>query len=132
VNGFSFVKTSKKYYMDCANQISKIIMKKLSLSLLNPLADRSLVASISDNTLGVSSSSGDPGPDQERPYRPKEMKSTHKDKWELRSVVAVFRHGDRTPKQKMKMRTTEPCFLKFFEGKPNVKKEVKLKTPREL
>ena len=54
------------------------------------------------------------------------------DRWELRSVVAVFRHGDRTPKQKMKMRTVEPCFLRFFEGKPNLKKEVKLKTPREL
>ncbi len=54
------------------------------------------------------------------------------DRWELRSVVAVFRHGDRTPKQKMKMRTTEPCFLRFFDGKPNLKKEVKLKTPREL
>ncbi len=54
------------------------------------------------------------------------------DRWELRSVVAVFRHGDRTPKQKMKMRTTEQCFLRFFDGKPNLKKEVKLKTPREL
>jgi inositol hexakisphosphate/diphosphoinositol-pentakisphosphate kinase len=55
-----------------------------------------------------------------------------KDKWELRSVVAVCRHGDRTPKQKMKMRTKDSCFLKFFEGKQNLKKEVKLKTPREL
>ncbi len=32
----------------------------------------------------------------------------------------------------MKMRTVEPCFLRFFDGKPNLKKEVKLKTPREL
>ena len=29
VNGFAFVKTSKKFYQDCANQISRIIMKKL-------------------------------------------------------------------------------------------------------
>lgn len=74
-------------------------------------------------------------PDQ-RPYRPKQVGEEEEEpsveRWELRSVVAVFRHGDRTPKQKMKMRTKDQCFLKFFEGKPNLKKEVKLKTPREL
>lgn len=32
----------------------------------------------------------------------------------------------------MKMRTRDPLFLKFFEGKANIRKEVKLKTPREL
>jgi len=46
VNGFSFVKTSKKYYQDCANQLSKIIMKKLerelSRSMTYPDADQSL------------------------------------------------------------------------------------------
>lgn len=46
-------------------------------------------------------------------------------------MVGVFRHGDRTPKQKMKMKTKEKIFLKFFEGK-SVKKEVKLKTPAQL
>lgn len=30
------------------------------------------------------------------------------------------------------MKTRDPLFLKFFEGKANVRKEVKLKTPREL
>lgn len=50
------------------------------------------------------------------------------EKWELRSVVGVFRHGDRTPKQKMKMKTKESMLLKFFAGK-NQRKEVKLKTP---
>lgn len=47
-------------------------------------------------------------------------------------MVAIFRHGDRTPKQKMKMRTKDAAFLKFFEGKTNPRKEIKLKTPREL
>ena len=46
------------------------------------------------------------------------MKKVEKesDKWELRSVVGVFRHGDRTPKQKMKMKTKDEAFLKFFIG----------------
>ena len=29
----------------------------------------------------------------------------------------------------MKMKTTHPVFLKFFDGAKNIKKEVKLKTP---
>ena len=33
VNGFSFVKTSDKYYEDCANQILVIIFRKLGMSL---------------------------------------------------------------------------------------------------
>jgi inositol hexakisphosphate/diphosphoinositol-pentakisphosphate kinase len=63
----------------------------------------------------------------QRPYRPDFLNNKNL-QWELRSVVGVFRHGDRTPKQKMKMKTQDPIFLKFFEGK-NSKKEVKLKTP---
>jgi len=34
VNGFSFVKTSDKYYQDCALMIKKIIYKKLRLKWL--------------------------------------------------------------------------------------------------
>jgi hypothetical protein len=34
---------------------------------------------------------------------------------ELRGVLAVIRHGDRTPKQKMKMNVYYPAFLQFYE-----------------
>lgn len=86
VNGFSFVKTSFKYYEDCALQLRRIILRKLNLSELSlnyPSADAS------------SQRSGG----QARPFRPQVPKKTSAEKnWELRSVVAVFRHGDRTPK----------------------------------
>mmetsp|Transcript_14953 Transcript_14953/g.10857 ORF Transcript_14953/g.10857 Transcript_14953/m.10857 type:complete len:86 (-) Transcript_14953:391-648(-) len=52
--------------------------------------------------------------------------------WELRSVVAVFRHGDRTPKQKMKMKTKNEVFIRYFDKAKDIKQEVKLKTAREL
>ena len=37
-------------------------------------------------------------------FRPTELPKGKEKKEELRSVVAIFRHGDRRPKQKMKMK----------------------------
>ena len=37
------------------------------------------------------------------------------DSRELRCVVAVVRHGDRTPKEKMKMNVTNPLWMEFFK-----------------
>lgn len=36
VNGFSFVKTSYKYYEDCAMQLRRIILRKLNRTLTHP------------------------------------------------------------------------------------------------
>ena len=53
---------------------------------------------------------------------------------ELRSVVTVFRHADRSPKQKMKSVVTDRNILDLFDifGKGNYNKEIKLKKPKEL
>ncbi len=34
---------------------------------------------------------------------------------ELRCIIAIIRHGDRTPKQKMKMVVTYPHILAYYE-----------------
>jgi hypothetical protein len=53
---------------------------------------------------------------------------------ELRCVLAVIRHGDRTPKQKMKLRVTDPRLLELVAkhngGRP--RKQAKLKRPAQL
>jgi len=47
---------------------------------------------------------------------------------ELRCVIAVTRHGDRTPKQKLKMTTSESRILEFFHKySSNCRKELKVK-----
>lgn len=51
---------------------------------------------------------------------------------ELRCVIAVVRHGDRTPKQKLKVNMTEPLILKYFNNHmddPTKDLKVKAKTP---
>jgi inositol hexakisphosphate/diphosphoinositol-pentakisphosphate kinase len=41
VNGFSFVKTSDNYYVDCANELKRVIYKKLNLKQdLETVSDR--------------------------------------------------------------------------------------------
>ena len=57
VNGFSFVKTSTKYYEDCATQIKRIIF-----SMMN---HTSLVQSVLNDSLSNKSQ-------QKRPFRPDE------------------------------------------------------------
>ncbi|KAI2494334.1 histidine acid phosphatase [Fragilaria crotonensis] len=47
---------------------------------------------------------------------------------ELRCVIAVIRHGDRTPKQKLKVNTTEPHLLEYFHAHTdNCHKDLKVK-----
>ena len=52
---------------------------------------------------------------------------------ELRCVVAVIRHGDRTPKQKMKLEVKHPMFFDLFKRMDGYKVgHVKLKKPNHL
>uniref|UniRef100_A0AAY4CD79 Inositol hexakisphosphate and diphosphoinositol-pentakisphosphate kinase n=1 Tax=Denticeps clupeoides TaxID=299321 RepID=A0AAY4CD79_9TELE len=52
---------------------------------------------------------------------------------ELRCVIAVIRHGDRTPKQKMKMEVHNPMFFELFEKYGGYKSgKLKLKKPKQL
>ncbi len=52
---------------------------------------------------------------------------------ELRCVVAVIRHGDRTPKQKMKLEVKHPKFFEIFGKYDGYKKSnIKLKKPKQL
>ncbi|KAF5835969.1 histidine phosphatase superfamily-domain-containing protein, partial [Dunaliella salina] len=51
---------------------------------------------------------------------------------ELRCVIAIARHGDRTPKQKLKINITQPCLLELFHKYQEKGKQAKLKSPAQL
>lgn len=118
VNGFSFVKTSTKYYEDTAkilgNQIVRHYAKSKNWRVPSDMPQPPIL------DLGL----GDDPP----------MITTPSGKLaELRCVVAVIRHGDRTPKQKMKLIVTDQRFFALFEKYDGYKKhEIKMKKPNQL
>ncbi len=52
---------------------------------------------------------------------------------ELRCVIGIIRHGDRTPKQKMKMLVKHRKFFELFEELNGYKTgQLKIKKPKQL
>ncbi|KAA0723633.1 Inositol hexakisphosphate and diphosphoinositol-pentakisphosphate kinase 1 [Triplophysa tibetana] len=109
VNGFSFVKNSMKYYDDCAKILGNIVMRELAPQFQIPWSI--------------------PTEAEDIPIVP----TTSGTMMELRCVIAVIRHGDRTPKQKMKMEVRNPMFFEMFEKYGGYKTgKLKLKKPKQL
>ncbi|KAI6232981.1 Inositol hexakisphosphate and diphosphoinositol-pentakisphosphate kinase [Aphelenchoides fujianensis] len=109
VNGFSFVKSSTKYYEDTAKILGNTILRRLASSLSIPW---------------------------EIPYQaedPPLVSTTSGQLMELRCVIAVIRHGDRTPKQKIKVVVNDSRFFDLFKlNDGTTKKEIKMKKPSQL
>ncbi|XP_062411203.1 inositol hexakisphosphate and diphosphoinositol-pentakisphosphate kinase 2 isoform X9 [Sardina pilchardus] len=109
VNGFSFVKNSMKYYDDCAKILGNIVMRELAPQFQIPWSI--------------------PLEAEDIPIVP----TTSGTMMELRCVIAVIRHGDRTPKQKMKMEVRHQRFFDLFEKCEGYKSgKLKLKKPKQL
>ncbi|XP_037834113.1 inositol hexakisphosphate and diphosphoinositol-pentakisphosphate kinase 2 isoform X4 [Kryptolebias marmoratus] len=109
VNGFSFVKNSMKYYDDCAKVLGNMVMRELAPQLHIPWSI--------------------PMEAEDIPIVP----TTSGTMMELRCVIAIIRHGDRTPKQKMKMEVRHPLFFDLFKKYEGYKKgKLKLKKPKQL
>lgn len=95
VNGWSFVKGNAKYYADCAHILRNWMCNNLRPEWCRLQIPQNIEIECKPN------------------HRPSLIEGSAE---ELRCVVGIFRHGDRTPKQKLKMITTEPLFLQFFKG----------------
>ncbi len=110
VNGFSFVKNSHKYYDDCSSILAHSILKQIAPQRHIPYMPISYQAA-------------------DRPIVP----TTFGTMMELRCVIGVMRHGDRTPKQKMKMEIRHRMFMDLFNKYDGAKTgSLKLKKPSQL
>jgi len=109
VNGFSFVKSSVKYYDDSAKILGHMIMRRLAPTMNIPWKMPSWLED------------------------PPLVSTTYGKMMELRCVLAVIRHGDRTPKQKMKMEVRHKMWFDLFRWHNGYKTgELQLKRPLQL
>lgn len=108
VNGWSFVKSSTAYHDDCAQILRNLMLhrSKARHPGMNPLHLLAGPAAV--------------------------LKRRVRTRPELLCVIAVVRHGERTPKQKMKTKVTQPSLLNLFARYGNPRKELKLKSREEL
>jgi len=114
VNGWSFVKGNHKYYDDCSAILKTMIFEKFLPTRVKEINNFSEFGNFNSYI-----------PNQFRP--PQEQLEARP--MELRSIVAIFRHGDRNPKQKMKFTTSDSRFLSLFGVST---KEVKIKDPKTM
>ncbi|XP_038725484.1 inositol hexakisphosphate and diphosphoinositol-pentakisphosphate kinase VIP1-like isoform X7 [Tripterygium wilfordii] len=123
VNGWSFVKNSHKYYDDAA-----CVLRKMLLDAKAPHLSSAIPPTLPWKV--------------NEPVQPSEgltrqgsgIIGTFGQSEELRCVIAIIRHGDRTPKQKVKLKVTEEkllnLMLKYNGGRPRA--ETKLKSAVQL
>ena len=124
VNGWSFVKKSTKYYEDSSVMLRALMLAATAPWMLRPdvatsQEEQGLPDGIAPPAHGQPDGDGHPDGDIE----------------ELRCVVVVARHGDRSPKQKVKVKVRHPLFMdllaKFGKGR-TTRSEVKLKKVKQL
>lgn len=111
VNGWSFVKNNPKYTNDCAFLIRKILHDAFAISapIPLPILDRHSSKMEEEFAHQFRPSDNDCKPERE----------------EVRSVICIFRHQDRTPKQKVKVEINEPLILNFLAEDPFHEKKLK-------
>jgi inositol hexakisphosphate/diphosphoinositol-pentakisphosphate kinase len=108
------VKNSYKYYDDAASVLQLMLLKAKAPHLISVLPAPSLL-----------SQSRDLEPEKVKDVMklaPTTSNGTFGQSEELRCVIAVLRHGDRTPKAKLKMKVTQDKLLnlmmKYNGGRP--------------
>jgi len=127
VNGWSFVKGIPKYYEDAANLLRAHILTITGRAGLRRV-ESVLVENAAEDEEALAENSVDSASSA--------VNTARSDRWEheeLLAVLAVMRHGDRTPKNKVKLVTSRSEFLKLHrKWASGPKKEVKLKAPKQL
>ncbi|ERN18184.1 inositol hexakisphosphate and diphosphoinositol-pentakisphosphate kinase 2 isoform X2 [Amborella trichopoda] len=123
VNGWSFVKNSHKYYDDAA-----CVLRKMFLDAKAPHLSSTIPPTLPWKV-------NEPVPPSEGLTKQGSgIIGTFGQSEELRCVIAVVRHGDRTPKQKVKLKVSEEkllnLMLKYNGGRP--RSETKLKSAVQL
>lgn len=122
VNGWSFVKGVDKYYEDAAAVLCNHMLR---------VTNTTRVVNRTSKSNAVAPSDAEPNTKE-----PNEKPPASLGRWEnqeLLAVLAIMRHGDRTPKNKMKLLTQREEIIALHKRwAKDLKKEAKLKAPKQL
>ncbi|KUF96396.1 hypothetical protein AM588_10011419 [Phytophthora nicotianae] len=153
VNGWSFVKNSKKYYDDCGLILHNYLVSALRSRYFRQRRANSLTSMGTQmcpqyaTEPNVMSNGGHDWHNHTRPSSGSDVSESSvasassagftlddENREELRCVIAVVRHGDRTPKQKLKTLVWERDLVNFYEKRRSERKydEVKVKAVADL
>jgi len=126
VNGWSFVKDSHKFWADSANLLRQYCLHAICPHHVErhpqgapqvPPPNRTIRDSVLQDVV---------------PPRASLQAPTGAEESELLCVIGLTRHGDRTPKQKLKMKTTEPRLLALLGKNKDARAELKIKKIRAM
>ncbi|KAL4151944.1 hypothetical protein PRNP1_008880 [Phytophthora ramorum] len=153
VNGWSFVKNSKKYYDDCGLILHNYLVSALRSRYFRQRRANSLTSMGTQmcpqyaTEPSIMSNGAHDWREHTRPSSGSDASESSvasassagllpddENREELRCVIAVVRHGDRTPKQKLKTVVWERDLVDFYEKRRSEGKydEVKVKAVADL
>ena len=126
VNGWAFVKDSAKFWSDSANLLRQCCLSSIAPDHLDRFPVGEMPPGPSELFSSPSLFSEE---SQIQPLEP----PVGSDASELLCVIAISRHGDRTPKQKLKLRTREPSLLSLIiEAAGEPRAEIKIKKIKHM
>lgn len=132
VNGWSFVKRSARYHKDSALMLARLMRQMMGRPPPSPMTESESESEEDeddadvedDDTMAAEMSSPSHGPVHfgATPGSSSSLNGKKRHE-ELRAVIAIVRHGDRTPKQKLKILVADPRFLGLFHKFGKVKQD---------
>ena len=133
VNGWSFVKNSTKYFDDASLCLRAMILRAVAPDHRRTAEAAAEAEEQTNETRRIKDDSAQ-ADEEKAPNGAEPRRRRRGEAEELRAVLAVIRHGDRTPKQKMKMRVRHKPLLDLLNRctSSRPRKQAKLKTPQRL
>eukprot|EP00985_Skeletonema_marinoi_P012906 scaffold6316_cov113-Skeletonema_marinoi.AAC.7 len=117
--------------LQTSDAVGEVREEAVDFTPIRDLPDQLSTEPVPNSSIVQSGSSSLADPDDTSLGAREDGPTSHEE--ELRCVITIIRHGDRTPKQKLKYVTDQERMLGYFhDHKKNVKKDLKVKAKKNM